>query len=49
MRVMKPTGVMVFKWNEDQIPIKEIFKAFGKQPILGDMRSKTKWSIFIKA
>lgn len=49
MRVMKPTGVIVFKWNEDQIPIKEVFKAFGKQPILGDMRSKTKWSVFIKA
>ncbi len=48
MRVMKPTGVMVFKWNEDQIPIKEVFKAFGKQPIVGDMRSKTKWSVFIK-
>jgi len=48
MRVMKPTGVMIFKWNEDQIPIKEAFRAFGQQPILGDMRSKTKWSVFIK-
>ena len=48
MRVMKPTGVMIFKWNEDQIPIKEVLRAFGQQPILGDMRSKTKWSVFIK-
>lgn len=24
------------------------FEAFGQQPILGDMRSKTKWSVFIK-
>ncbi|MGE9988503.1 hypothetical protein ACQRBE_00380 [Lactobacillus johnsonii] len=23
-------------------------EAFGQQPILGDMRSKTKWSVFIK-
>ena len=48
MRVLKPTGTMIFKWNEDQIPVKEVFKAFGQQPILGDMKSKTKWSVFIK-
>ena len=48
MRVLKPTGTMLFKWNEDQIPIKEVLKAFGQQPILGDMKSKTKWSVFIK-
>lgn len=48
MRVLKPTGTMVFKWNEDQIPIKQVFEAFGQKPILGDMRSKTKWSIFVK-
>ncbi|WP_438768751.1 hypothetical protein ACSX1G_06300 [Limosilactobacillus reuteri] len=44
----EPTGTMIFKWNEEQIPIKEVFKAFGQQPILGDMKSKTKWSVFIK-
>ena len=48
MRVLKPTGTLIFKWNEEQIPIKEVFKAFGQQPILGDMRRKTKWSVFIK-
>lgn len=48
MRVLKPNGTMIFKWNEDQIPVKEVFKAFGQQPILGDMKSKTKWSVFIK-
>lgn len=40
MRVLKPTGVLLFKWNEDQIPAKEVFKAFGYQPILGDMEVK---------
>ena len=25
-----------------------VFEAFGHQPILGDMKSKTKWSVFIK-
>ena len=48
MRVLKPTGIMLFKWNEDQIPIKKVFEAFDQQPILGDMKSKTKWSVFIK-
>ncbi len=48
MRVLKPTGTMILKWNEEQIPIKKVFETFGQQPILGDMRSKTKWSVFIK-
>ncbi len=48
MRVLKPTGTLLFKWNEDQIPIKKVFEAFGQQPILGDMKSKTKWSVFIR-
>lgn len=48
MRVLKPSGTMLFKWNEDQIKIREVFEAFGQQPILGDKRSKTKWSVFIK-
>lgn len=47
MRVLKPNGVLLFKWNEDQIKIKDVFAAFGQQPILGDKRSKTRWSVFI--
>lgn len=48
MRVLKTTGVLLFKWNSEQIPISKVFQAFGQKPILGDMRSKTKWSVFIK-
>lgn len=48
MRVLKPNGVLLFKWNEDQIKTKDVFEAFGQQPILGDKRSKTRWSVFIK-
>ena len=48
MRVLKPNGTMLFKWNEEQIKTKDVFEAFGQQPILGDKRSKTRWSIFIK-
>ena len=48
MRVLKPNGTILFKWNEEQIKTKDVFEAFGQQPILGDKRSKTKWSVFIK-
>ena len=47
MRVLKPNGVLLFKWNEDQIKIKDVFVAFGQQTILGDKRSKTRWSVFV--
>jgi 23S rRNA G2069 N7-methylase RlmK/C1962 C5-methylase RlmI len=48
MRVLKGNGVLLFKWNEEQIKTKEVFEVFGQQPILGDKRSKTRWSVFIK-
>lgn len=48
LRVLKPNGVLFFKWNEEQISFKEVLKVIQKQPILGDKKSKTKWSIFIK-
>lgn len=48
LRVLKPSGVLILKWNEDQIPFKEILKVIQKQPILGDKKSKTRWSIFLK-
>ena len=47
MRVLKPNGVLLFKWNEDQIKIKDVFAVFEQQPILGDKRSKTRWSVFV--
>ncbi|WP_459593072.1 class I SAM-dependent methyltransferase [Enterococcus cecorum] len=48
LRVLKPTGVLLFKWNDDQIKFSDVLKVFEKKPILGDRRSKTKWSVFIK-
>lgn len=48
LRVLKPSGVLILKWNEDQIPFKEVLKVIQKQPILGDKKSKTRWSIFLK-
>ncbi|WP_304653314.1 class I SAM-dependent methyltransferase [uncultured Ligilactobacillus sp.] len=47
-RVLKPSGTLIFKWNEDQIKFSDVIKVFGQKPILGDQRSKTRWSIFLK-
>lgn len=48
MRVLKPNGTLIFKWNEQQIKLKEVLKCFGQNPLFGDKRSKTHWLIFIK-
>lgn len=48
MRVLKPTGTLLFKWSNNQIEFNEIFKAIGQRPILGDRRGGTRWSVFIK-
>lgn len=48
MRVLKPNGTLIFKWNEDQIKIGEILKEINYQPLFGDKRSKTHWLVFLK-
>jgi hypothetical protein len=48
MRVLEPHGILVFKWNEDQIKIKEILATINYMPLFGDRRSKTHWMIFMK-
>jgi ubiquinone/menaquinone biosynthesis C-methylase UbiE len=47
-RVLKPSGVLIMKWNEDQIKTTEMLKAIMARPILGDKRSKTRWLVFLK-
>ncbi len=48
MRVLETDGLLVFKWNENQIKLSDVLKVFGKKPLLGDQRGKTRWMIFIK-
>lgn len=48
MRVLKPNGTLVFKWNEQQIRLPEIIKAIGQKPLFGNRRSKTHWLVFMK-
>ncbi len=48
MRVLEPDGLLVFKWNEEQIKLSEVLKEFGMKPLLGDKRGKTRWLCFMK-
>jgi len=49
-RVLKPNGVLVFKWGESQFKVAEILKLTPEQPLFGHKTSKTThWCVFIKA
>lgn len=48
MRVLKPNGTLIFKWNEDQIALKEVLNAIDFKPLFGNKRSKTHWLVFMK-
>ena len=51
MRVLKPNGVLIFKWNEVEVPLRKIIEIFGQQPLFGHpsgKRSGTHWCAFMK-
>ena len=48
MRVLDKHGTLIFKWNEEQIKLKEILKLIDYQPLFGDKRAKTHWLVFMK-
>ncbi len=48
MRVLEEYGILVFKWNEDQIKLKEILNLIKQQPLIGNKRAKTHWLVFMK-
>lgn len=53
MRVLKPSGTLIFKWNEYQIPVKDVLCAIGEKPLFGHRNrsgkaSKTHWITFMK-
>jgi SAM-dependent methyltransferase len=50
-RVLKPDGVLIFKWSEIEIPLKDILALTPHKPLFGHTsgyRSKTHWVAFIK-
>ena len=48
MRVLEPYGILVFKWNEEQIRLSEILDCIDYIPLFGDKRAKTHWMVFMK-
>ncbi|CAM2951779.1 SAM-dependent methyltransferase [Hathewaya histolytica] len=48
MRVLDEYGVLIFKWNEEQIKLKQILDLIDHKPLLGNKRAKTHWLVFMK-
>lgn len=50
-RVLRPQGVLVFKWNETHVPVSQILALAGQDPLFGNRcgkRSKSHWIVFMK-
>lgn len=50
-RVLKPEGVLIFKWNETQVPVSKILRLAGHAPLFGHRsgkRADTHWICFMK-
>ena len=51
MRVLKPDGVLVFKWSDISISTRDVIKAIGQEPLFGHRSGKkmnTHWMCFMK-
>ena len=48
MRVLKVNGVLIFKWNEEQIKLKDVLATIKYKPLFGNKRAKTHWLVFMK-
>lgn len=51
MRVLRPYGTLVFKWNEQQITASKIIDIIGQKPLFGHYSGKggkTIWMCFMK-
>lgn len=50
-RVLKPNGTLVFKWNEEEVPVSEILALTPQKPLYGNRSgrtAKTHWIVFLK-
>ncbi|CDH33259.1 DNA N-4 cytosine methyltransferase M.NgoMXV [Xenorhabdus bovienii str. Intermedium] len=50
-RVLRPSGMLIFKWNEIQIKTREILSLTPELPLIGHpsgARAKTHWFTFMK-
>ena len=50
-RVLRPSGVLVFKWNETQVKVREVLALTPHQPLFGQVSGRTgmtHWLVFMK-
>ena len=50
-RVLKPEGVLIFKWNDCRFPVRDILKLTPEKPLFGHKSGKkmgTHWVTFMK-
>lgn len=50
-RVLRPHGVLVFKWNETQVKIREVLECTPVAPLFGNTSGRktgTHWIVFMK-
>lgn len=47
-RVLENYGILVFKWNEEQVSVSEVVKLAPQMPLFGNKRGKTHWLVFMK-
>lgn len=53
MRVLVTDGILIFKWNEQQVAVSDVLDAIGQRPLFGTKRVKkdsgqTIWLVFMK-
>ena len=54
MRVLKPNGTLIFKWNDQDVELAKLKPLFPYEPIFGNKRPKNKsgkyshWLVFMK-
>ncbi len=50
-RVLKQEGTLVFKWNEQDVPVSQVLALTPNRPLFGNRcgkRSKSHWLVFMK-
>lgn len=50
-RVLKPDGTLIFKWNENDVPVSQILALTPERPLFGNRcgkQAKSHWIVFIK-
>lgn len=50
-RVLETGGVLIFKWNETQIPVSQVLACTSRRPLFGNRQPKqtgTHWIVWVK-